>query len=224
MVHLIIEIVGNTTGFVGLITAILMISSIRKKSYRYVRKYIFVLMGIALIGILADGSQELITFSTLKQVLNAYGIKIDQSQIVYGEHSAIVPHEWKLDVTMEIFREDNGRWKMPSRDSEKLVKEIDEATSNSDDLVIRTFQYTNEKGRYIVIQDYRSGHYDEKEITDSKGTKFVTYCTDETKITASRIYYGYLTEIPENYELKLENEEIQVNWNKFFNQTELQEE
>ena len=55
-------------------------------------------------------------------------------------------------------------------------------------------------------------------------SKFVTYCTDETKITASRIYYGYLPEIPENYELKLENEEIQVNWNKFFNQTELQEE
>ena len=222
MVHLIIEIVGNTMLFAGLIIIILMLSSIRKKSYRYVRKDIFILMGLALIQILADGSQELITFSTLKQALNAYGIKIDQSQIIYGEDSAIVPYESDLDVTMKIFREDNGKWKMPSRDSEKCVKEIDEEASNSKDLVIRTFQYTNEKGRYIVIQDYRSGHYEEKKITDSEGTRFVTYCTDETKITASRIYYGYLTGIPTNYELKLKDEEIQVNWNKIFDQTEIQ--
>ena len=140
MVHLIIEIVGNTMLFAGLIIIILMLSSIRKKSYRYVRKYIFILMGLALIQILADGSQELITFSTLKQALNAYGIKIDQSQIIYGEDSAIVPYESDLDVTMKIFREDNGKWKMPSRDSEKCVKEIDEEASNSKDLVIRTFQ------------------------------------------------------------------------------------
>lgn len=49
MVHLIIEIVGNTMLFAGLIIIILMLSSIRKKSYRYVRKYIFILMGLALI-------------------------------------------------------------------------------------------------------------------------------------------------------------------------------
>lgn len=222
MVYLIIQIVGNTVGLLGVITAILMVSSIRKKSYKYVRKYCFVLMALALIGILAAGSQELITFSTLKQAISAYGIKIDQSQIVYGAHSAIVPHESKLDVTMEIFRDDNGRWKMPGRDSEKWVREIDEEDSNSYDLIIRTFQYTNEDGKYIVIQDYRSGHDREKTITDSEGTKFVSYCTDETKMTASRIYYGYLTEIPANYELKLEDEEIQVDWNKLFNQTESQ--
>lgn len=212
MVHLIIETVCNTTGVAGLITAILMISSIRKKSYGCVRKCIFVLLGIALVGILADGSPELITFSTLKQALNAYGIKIDQSQIVHGEHSAIVPNETKLDVIMEIFREDNGKWKMPSRDSETWVKEIDEETLNSYDLIIRTFQYVNENGRYIVLQDYRSGHHDEKSITDSEGTEFATYCTDETKMTASRIYYGYLEEIPTNYELILDDEEIKVNW------------
>ena len=222
MVHLIIEIVGNTMLFAGLIIIILMLSSIRKKSYRYVRKYIFILMGLALIQILVDGSQELLSFSTLKQAVSAYGIKIDQSQIIYGEDSAIVPYESDLDVTMKIFREDNGRWKMPSRDSETWVKEIDEETSNSYDLIIRTFQYVNENGRYIVLQDYRSGHHDEKSITDSEGTEFATYCTDETKMTASRIYYGYLAGIPANYELKLKDEEIQVNWNKIFDQTEIQ--
>ena len=179
-------------------------------------------MGLALIQILVAGSQELLSFSTLKQAVSAYGIKIDQSQIVHGEHSAIVPNETKLDVIMEIFREDNGKWKMPSRDSETWVKEIDEETSNSYDLIIRTFQYVNENGRYIVLQDYRSGHHDEKSITDSEGTEFATYCTDETKITASRIYYGYLTGIPTNYELKLKDEEIRVNWNKIFDQTEIQ--
>ena len=165
---------------------------------------------------------QVISFPTLKAAAAFQGDDLENVAVIKGENSAFVVKCGNGKTISSIYGQKNGRWKMPSRDSEKCVKEIDEETSNSYDLIIRTFQYVNENGRYIVLQDYRSGHHDEKSITDSEGTEFATYCTDETKMTASRIYYGYLTGIPTNYELKLKDEEIQVNWNKIFDQTEIQ--
>jgi len=65
---------------------------------------------------------KMITFSTLNQAMRVYGIKDQKVQVVYGEHSAMAPYEGLTDISLEIFSEKNGRWKMPYGNSDQILE------------------------------------------------------------------------------------------------------
>lgn len=208
-----IIVFGGT--FADIVAAIVTMRAARKKRYRRMRKGILTMFIMSIMVLVVYYGAKMITFSTLNQAMRVYGIKDQKVQVVYGEHSAMAPYEGLTDISLEIFSEKNGRWKMPYGNSDQIL-ESGMADSQSVGLSIFIYWYANEQGRYIVVQDYSSGYRDEKTVADSEQTEFLTYCTGESNILPNRAYYGYLAEVPENYKLTLDGREVQVDWKELF--------
>lgn len=119
---------------------------------------------------------------------------------------------WKWRKYIAYLWKKDERWKMPNYIFMGL-SEYSEMCDGTRKYAIALERYEMHGGFYVLVSDYGSEYFKEKTVLDPEGTQFVSVCA-QGREKGERTYCGYVEKVPVNYEITINGERLQFNWER----------
>lgn len=183
---------------------------VKKKKQLPVKKYNRAISICGICWLVLEASMQFISFPTLEAAITFQGQNMSETEMIYGENSALVVGIKDGTTAFDVFGQEHGRWKM-SNYVFSGVTECSMDCENTRDYMIVMEQHKLSGGVYIMVIDYSSTYPEKKTVLDSEGTHFDTVCASSGE-NGNRIYFGYMEDIPQNYEVMVNKEQLKFDW------------
>ena len=183
---------------------------VKKKKQLPVKKYNRAIIICGICWFVLESSMQLISFPTLESAIAFQGQNMSETEMIYGENSALVVGIKDGTTAFDVFGQERGRWKM-SNYVFSGVTECSMDCENTRDYMIVMERHKLSGGVYIMVIDYSSTYQEEKTILDSEGTHFDSICASSSE-NGNRMYFGYMEDVPKSYEVMVNKEELKFDW------------
>lgn len=183
---------------------------VKKKKRASVKKYNRVIIICGICWLVLETTMQIVSFSTLEAAIAFQGENMNETNVIEGENSALVVGIKDETTVFDVFGKEHGRWKMPNYVFSG-VTECSMECENTKDYMIVMERYKLSGGAYIMVIDYGSTYQEEKIVSDSEGTQFSSICANSSE-NGNRIYFGYMEDIPQNYEVMVNKEQLKFDW------------
>lgn len=183
---------------------------VKKKKQLPVKKYNRAIIICGICWFVLESSMQLISFPTLESAITFQGQNMSETEMIYGENSALVVGIKDGTTAFDVFGQERGRWKM-SNYVFSGVTECSMDCENTRDYMIVMERHKLSGGVYIMVIDYSSTYQEEKTILDSEGTHFDSICASSSE-NGNRMYFGYMEDVPKSYEVMVNKEKLKFDW------------
>ena len=157
--------------------------------------------------------------SSIDRAMEFYGLDSKKTEKLMGKESALIMENTKDHLEWYIYNRNGKRWKYIPYDFLQRGIRSDWG-KDFPKYSVTVAKDGNTKGRYVILFATGVSSLLEKQVRDTKGTKFHNALWIESKKFVpfgggDRFYYGYLEEgIPDNYQLYIDDYEVEVDWKK----------
>lgn len=183
---------------------------VKKKKRISVKKYNRVIIICVICWLVLGISMQIISFSTLEAAMAFQGEDISGAKVVYGEDAALVARVKDGTIVFDAFLQEHGKWKM-SNYIFAGQREYSTDCPNTEDYTIFFERYRMSGGIYVTVMDHGTTYQEEKRVSDSEGTHFETICANLSE-NRDRMYFGYIEDVPESYEIMVNKEQLLFDW------------
>lgn len=155
-----------------------------------------------------------ISFPSLEEAVSFYGKTKQHGQALVGEKTAFVP-EFGGMLELNVFDKKNNRWKLPNYffPNGKSHSECDDNTQK----YIAGITWDGDTGNYYVfLWDNTEWNWKHRNVRDTENSNFIYFGPRGEDSWGYGFYYSYLTAVPENYKLYIDDYEITVDWEEIF--------